>query len=270
MKTMFRITGLFTFVVLVSIFVAGCNKTAKNNTSESGAVVAGLTQYEKALAFDSGTDATESLEDIIECIYNCVNSMPVEDLSDSEVATLNYVREEEFLARDVYIKMYELYNIPVFNNISKSEFIHTTAMKALLEKYNLPDPGAGHEIGVFNNPDIQALYDELVEQGNNSLNDALFVGATIEDVDIADLIEHIENDVNNQDIGYALSQLWRGSRNHMRAFSAHLAFHGLTYTPVYISQEMYDGIINTNWEIGNGFCVCQYENVEDDSVKTAE
>jgi hypothetical protein len=96
------------------------------------------------------------------------------------------------------------------------------------------------------------------------------VGATIEDVDIYDLIQHINNDVDNEDIGYALSQLWRGSRNHMRAFTAHLTFHGLVYTPQYISQEMYDEIISTGWEIGNGFCVCQYSAKDDDSQKTVE
>jgi hypothetical protein len=270
MKTSIRIFSLFSLAVLIFMVMAGCNKTAGTETGGSDGVSAGEAQLEKALAFDAGVESTESIEDIIECIYECVNSMPVEDISDSEVETLEYVREEEFLARDVYIKMYELYNIPVFNNISKSELIHSTAMQALLEKYNLPDPGANHQTGIFNNQDIQALYDALVEQGSASLEDAIIVGATIEDVDIADLIEHIDNDVDNLDIGYALSQLWRGSRNHMRAFHAHLTFHGLTYTPQFISQEMYDQIVSTNWEIGNGFCVCQFEYQKDDSKKTTE
>ncbi len=264
MKALIRIFGFLSLAALISFVVVSCNKTEGKNTPD------GITQFEKSLALDSGIESTESIEDIIECIYECINSMPVEDISDSEIATLEYVREEEFLARDVYIKMYELYNIPVFNNISNSEFIHSTAMQALLEKYNLPDPGADHEIGVFNNPGIQALYDALVEQGSASLQDAIIVGATIEDVDIADLIEHIENDVDNQDIGYALSQLWRGSRNHMRAYNAHLNFHGLTYTPQFITQEMYDQIVSTGWEIGNGFCVCACEVKKDNSQKTAE
>jgi hypothetical protein len=196
------------------------------------------------------------MEEIIECIYDCINSLPVEELSESEIATLNYVREEEFLAHDVYVAMYELYNVPVFNNISNSELIHSTAIQALLEKYDLPDPAAGHEQGVFVDRAIQALYDALVEQGSASFQDALVVGATIEDLDIWDLIEHLENDVDNIDISYALEQLSRGSRNHMRAYSAHLNFQGMTYTPQYITQDLYDEIINSGWEVGNGFCVC--------------
>jgi len=243
MKTIIKIAGLFSLALLFAVFTTGCNKTDGSRTDNMpGDNTMTITQYEKAVALDSGMEGAASVEDIIECIYECINGMPVEDISDSELATLQYVREEEFLARDVYIKMYELYHIPVFNNISKSEFIHTTAMKALLEKYNLPDPGADHDTGVFVNQEIQALYDNLVAQGSASLNDALMVGATIEDVDIYDLIQHINNDVDNEDIGYALSQLWRGSRNHMRAFTAHLTFHGLVYTPQYISQEEFNKI----------------------------
>lgn len=270
MKKFIKSLSLISLAVLLSLAMVNCSKTDATNNPDTGTTVVTNNNFEKALAFDSGIDATESIEDIIECIYECVNSMPVEDLSDTEIETLNYVREEEYLARDVYIKMYELYNIPVFNNISSSEFIHTTAMLALMEKYNLPDPAADHQVGVFDNQDIQALFDALVEQGSTSLQDAIIVGATIEDVDIADLIHHLENDVDNQDLEYTLSQLWRGSRNHMRAFNAHLGFHGLTYTPQFITQEMYDQIVSTNWEVGNGFCVCQCEYSKDDSSKVTE
>jgi hypothetical protein len=270
MKAFIRIISLLSLAALLSVVMINCSKTEGNNTPDLSNTISGTVPFEKALIFDSGLENTDGIEDIIACIYECVNSMPVEALSDSEIETLNYVREEEFLARDVYIKMYEMYNVPVFNNISNSEFIHSTAMQALLEKYNLPDPGADHQIGVFNNQEIQALFDALVEQGSASPQDAIIVGATIEDVDIADLINHINNDVDNQDIAYALSQLWRGSRNHMRAFNAHLGFHGLTYTPQFITQEMYDQIVGTNWEVGNGFCVCQCEFSKDDSSKATE
>ncbi len=270
MNKLIKAISLLTLAALISLLMVNCSKSDANSNPITGDATIENTNIEKALSFDSGIDGTESIEDIIECIYECVNSMPVEDLNDGEIETLEYMREEEFLARDVYIKMYELYNIPVFNNISNSEFIHSTAMQALLEKYNLPDPGADHEIGIFENEEIQALYDALVEQGSASLQEAIIVGATIEDLDIADLIDHIENDVDNQDIGYALSQLLRGSRNHMRAFGAHLAFHELTYTPQFISQEMYDQIVATGWEVGNGFCVCQCELKKDDSERITE
>lgn len=253
MKKLFQKVLLTAIAVTISLAMVKCNKAEDTTAANELKNYNFVSPTERAMLLEEGIDG---MEDIIECIYTCINGMPEEELSESEIATLNYVREEEFLAHDVYVAMYDLYGVPVFNNISNSEFIHSTAIQALLEKYELPDPGAGHEPGVFQNPDIQALYDALIDQGSTSFQDALLVGATIEDVDIWDLIEHLENDVDNADITYAIQQLYRGSRNHMRAFTAHLTFQGLTYTPQYITQQMYDQIVNSPWEVGNGFCLC--------------
>ncbi len=223
-----------------------------------------VSSIEKSMTIETETDG------IVDCIYDCINGMPVEELSDTEIAALNFVREEELLARDIYIAMYVKYHIPVFNNISNSEEIHTTAVKALLEKYNLPDIAIDHVQGVFVNQDVQELYNVLLALGLTSLNDAITVGAIIEDYDIADLVYHTNLDVDNMDILYTLDQLHRGSRNHMRAFYAHLNFHGLTYTPQYITQEMYDAIVTTGWEVGNGFCVCQYDLTDNNENRIAE
>lgn len=244
---------LLTLALASTFALVRCNKTTDANLMKQSAEYTYISPVEKAMLVEESIDG---IPEIIECIYECINSMPVEDLSESELFALSYMREEEYLAHDVYVAMYELYNVPIFNNISNSEFIHSTAMLAIMEKYELPDPAANHEQGVFVNEEIQDLYDALVEQGSASFQDALVVGAIIEDLDISDLINHLENDVDNEDLSYALTQLWRGSRNHMRAYTAHLTFQGLTYTPQYITQEMYDEIVNSGWEVGNGFCVC--------------
>jgi hypothetical protein len=253
MKSLIFKSLLFTFALASTFALVRCNKATDSNAMAQATDYTYVSPVEKAMLVE---EATDGIPEIIECIYECINSMPLEDLSESEIATLNYVREEEYLAHDVYVAMYELYNVPVFNNISNSEFIHSTAMLAILEKYGLPDLAANHEQGVFVNEEIQALYDALVEQGSASFQDALIVGATIEDVDIWDLMNHLENDVDNQDLTYALTQLYRGSRNHMRAYNAHLTFQQIVYTPQYITQELFDEIVNSGWEVGNGFCVC--------------
>jgi hypothetical protein len=191
------------------------------------------------------------------CIDVCVSSLPNEPLSQAEIDAITFVREEELLAYDVYNALYQRWRIPVFRNIAKSEDIHTYAVKALIAKYNLPDPGAGHQAGVFVNTQIQQLFDQLSVLGISSLNSAMIVGATIEDMDIADLRQHLLNDLDNQDALFVFNQLYQGSRNHLRAFAAQLRFRNITYSPQYISQELYDQITNSNWEVGNGFCLCQ-------------
>lgn len=198
----------------------------------------------------------ESDGNVEQCIYNCINSLPVEPISTSEAEVLTFVREEELLAHDVYVKLYQKYHLPAFNNISKSETLHSIAIKALLEKYNLPDPGANHIEGVFQNQDIQQLYNTLLSMGMTSIIQAKKVGCIIEDYDIYDLKKHISEEVDNVDITYTLENLYKGSRNHMRAFYRLLKFHNIIYVPQYISQEELTAIINHSHEGGDGFCIC--------------
>ena len=50
-----------------------------------------------------------------------IETLPKEELNTEEETGLVYMREEEKLARDVYITFYQTWNQKVFNNISKAE-----------------------------------------------------------------------------------------------------------------------------------------------------
>lgn len=250
------------FLVVVSSFIVllftQCNKAdnsqSTNQIAENALKVSTINLYDQNMADEY---AVEGVDNVLNCVYTCLNSVPIEPLSPAELEALLFVREEELLAHDVYKAMYALYPIPVFNNISNSEAIHAYAMKVLLDKYNLPDPAENHQPGVFQNTEIQALYNNLVAFGSQSSNNAMVVGATIEDFDIADLIAHLENDIDNTDLKYAFEQLLKGSRNHYRAFNAHLNFRNIVYQPQYITPAVHQSILSTGWEIGMGFCICQ-------------
>ncbi len=70
---------------------------------------------------------------------------------------------------------------------------------------------------MFSNPDLQALYDQLIAQGSQSLQDAFLVGAAIEEIDILDLEERIAQ-TDKADIQLVYQSLLQGSENHLRAF----------------------------------------------------
>jgi hypothetical protein len=180
-----------------------------------------------------------------------ISSMPIEDLSDDEVADLLYMREEEKLARDVYLTLYDKWGQQIFSNIAGSEQTHTDSVRYLIERYNLEDPVKDETVGVFTNQDLQKLYDDLVADGSESLEDALFVGATIEDLDIFDLQDAMLT-TDNLDIREVYENLMRGSRNHMRAFSRQLVKNGDPYIAQYLTKEEVDAIINSDQERGNG------------------
>jgi hypothetical protein len=172
--------------------------------------------------------------------------LPASTLDDAEVEGLLYMREEEKLARDVYLTLYEKWGLPIFQNITNSEQRHMDAVKTLLDRYDIEDPAAGNDVGVFANPALQELYDQLIQQGSQSVADALRVGAAIEEIDILDLEERIAQ-TDKADIRRVYENLMRGSRNHLRAFASNLDRRaGETYRPQYLSQAAYESIVNTS------------------------
>jgi hypothetical protein len=142
-------------------------------------------------------------------------------LTPAEEAGLLQMREEEKLARDVYLKMYALYGKTIFSNIIESEQRHMDAVKGLLDRYDLEDPAANNDPGVFTDQNIQGLYDKLCAKGILSLKDALEVGVIIEELDIADLGELLEQ-TNKRDIKRVYGNLLEGSSNHLAAFKDQL------------------------------------------------
>lgn len=168
------------------------------------------------------------------------------ELSGAEADALRFIREEEKLAHDVYVVLYEKWGLPVFQNISQSESAHTQAVLTLLERYNLADP-ASTQPGVFTDPTLQSLYTQLVAQGSLSLDEALKVGAAIEELDLLDLQARLAA-IDNADIQQVFTNLLRGSENHLRSFVATYERQtGQTYQPQHLTLEAYQAIQNAGW-----------------------
>ncbi len=176
---------------------------------------------------------------------------PVAALSPEEIAALKFMREEEKLAHDVYVALYNVWGAKVFSQIALSETTHTETILALLVKYGIPDPAAGKAPGVFEDPALQSLYNTLVAMGQPSLIDALKVGALIEETDIHDI--NAKKAVTDEaDILQVYSSLLCGSGSHLRAFNGQLLAKGVTYVPQVITQAEWDAIANAAGETCGG------------------
>ena len=140
-------------------------------------------------------------------------------LTELEEQNILFMREEEKLARDVYLVMYDLWGADIFANISESEQRHMDAIERLITRYGLKDPVAVDVIGEFVDPDLQLLYDDLIEAGGVSLEEALKVGVLIEEADIADL-ELALTETDKRNIERVFQNLLKGSNNHLDAFNA--------------------------------------------------
>ena len=121
-------------------------------------------------------------------------------LDADEASHLIFMREEEKLARDVYLAFAEMYpSQGVFSTIAtKSEQTHTDTMRDRLDQFNLPDPNPDTNnlpasLGVFTGAEwgwyFTEKYNELVESGSESELAALYVGALIEELDMHDIAD---------------------------------------------------------------------------------
>ncbi|MBT8340261.1 MAG: DUF2202 domain-containing protein [Desulfatitalea sp.] len=193
-------------------------------------------------------------------------------LDIGEETHLIFMREEEKLARDVYLSLSSIYpESEVFANIGEfSEQTHTDTVRDMLAVYDIEDPNPDannlpDSIGVFTGADYGWYFTEkfqsLVAWGTQSLLDAWYVGAFIEELDMIDIIEcpkvivETDNGINANECGMTYTDevnlktmyqhLVAGSENHLRAYVKNI--EGVigegNYEAQVLSQEQVDAIL---------------------------
>jgi hypothetical protein len=180
----------------------------------AASVVAGCGGEDVTRDITINTQATAAATDA-----SAATVVPVPSSSVSVEDQLIFLREEEKLARDVYLALYDKWGAVEFRNIGNSESRHMESVKNLLDRYGLDDPVAGDDAGVFANHELQAAYDSLVAQGSESLEAAYQVGVTIERLDIEDLQTPLVS-TTQADIVRVAQNLLNGSQNHLAEFSS--------------------------------------------------
>lgn len=133
-------------------------------------------------------------------------------------ASLVYMIEEEKMARDLYDALFSSTGNAVFDRISDSEQKHYDTLETVAAKAGVDISGVSTTAGVFTNPDIQALYDSLLQQGSASLAAAYNVGVLVEQTDISDLQAGL-GITNIGVVGTIYTNLMNGSQNHLAAFT---------------------------------------------------
>jgi len=163
-------------------------------------------------------------------------------LNDTETSHLVFMREEEKLARDAYITLYEWWGLKAFSNISKAEQAHMDALLTMLNTYSIPDPVVSNDVGAFEDPKLVDLYADLLARGEISQMEALHVGALVEEVDILDLYDAIE-DTSQADIIAVYENLLAGSEKHLRAFVGQIENQGVEYIAQVMDQSEVNAIL---------------------------
>ena len=199
-------------------------------------------------------------------------------LDEIELTHLSFIREEEKLARDVYITLYERFkNIKTpFSRIDDSEQRHTDAVAGMLHKYAEDDPNTDDTVGVYTGEygayltekyvaliDVDTPYPEHpLNYTDNPLLNALYHGAFIEELDMNDIAYCPYIIMDNmggidEEIGCGLeytderpvkrlyNNLLDGSENHLRAYvyAIEQIIGEGEYKAQYLTQEEVDEIL---------------------------
>ena len=189
-----------------------------------------------------------------------------------ETTHLIFMREEEKLARDVYLTLAALY--PAEQSFTRigtgSEQTHTDTVRDMLAAYGIPDPNPDANnlpgsIGVFTGADYGWYFTEkfaaLVARGRMDVLQALYVGAFVEELDMLDIVGCpkviVETD-NGIDAGQCgldytdepalqamYAHLVEGSKNHLRSYVKNIEtiIGAGNYVAQVLTQEEVDAIL---------------------------
>lgn len=184
----------------------------------------------------SGSSSNEGAE-------NAPLSVLSQDLKDA----ITYMYNEEGLAYDVYMNIYnelntsqsikvpQLYNIAMNSETKHIEEVNNLAVRYDLNMTQYPDTDETYSIegigdGNYSVGTIQDLYNLLYDKGITSKQDALEVGCMVEVVDIDDLDEYIRlaEESSASDVLTAFNILISGSYKHYWTFHDALIDMGIT------------------------------------------
>jgi hypothetical protein len=146
---------------------------------------------------------------------------PAGGITTTDANNILFMKQEEKLARDVYLALSEKWDHATFAHITVSEQRHMDAVDGLIQRFSLTDT-TPEAAGAFTIPELQALYDELLAEGGKSLAAALKVGVLIEETDIEDLDEALAA-TQDPTVTRVMTNLRRGSANHLAAFNRAIA-----------------------------------------------
>ncbi len=162
--------------------------------------------------------------------------------TEAWAADLQYLREEEKLARDVYLTLSRRWGLPQHANIASAEQTHMDRAKATLDGLGIADPVRDDTVGVFVNGQLAELYRALVAQGQETEAASLVVGAAIEELDLWDIGQMRTRTTEPAALGL-YDALACGSRNHLRSFVPQLTARQASYTPQHLTQDEYAAIL---------------------------
>ena len=246
-----KIKSILILVLVASVMLSACNTTEQVQVDQPV-----IQEIPVQASVDDneiqGSDGNSAAGPDAENHAETLTALTDGEISSAEIEGLLFMRGEEKLARDVYLNMADLWGMNIFSNVARSEQSHMDSVLSLIDLFGAVDPVGDRALGEFTNQDLQALYNDLVNQGGLSVDESLLVGGAIEEIDILDLQEYLAETTDGAIIE-VYQNLLRGSINHLASFvRTYERQTGETYQPQFMSLEEYQNLIFQSASTGNG------------------
>lgn len=152
--------------------------------------------------------------------------------------------QEEKLAYDLYGEFYERWSLNVFNSVQQREAKHVWCVERIMDNYGF-DHVSNSKAGSYPDREIQKIYDDLSVKGCISDLAALEAAAYIKEKHISQLRERIRYQ-EDEYIVKVIFLMESAAQSHLRAFVKSIRLSGSDYSPVFLTDDEFCGIMSSD------------------------
>ena len=163
------------------------------------------------------------------------------DIKDNRDLFLKLYQEEK-MAYDLYGEFYERWSLSVFNTVQQREAKHVWCVERIMDNYGYKYR-TNKNTGLYQDKEIQKIYDEFTVKGCISDLAALEAAAYIKEKHIASLRERIRY----QEDGYVVKVIFlmeNAAQSHLKAFVNSIRLSGSDYSPQFLTDDEFNNIMN--------------------------
>lgn len=161
----------------------------------------------------------------------------------SKESIVLYLLEQEKLAHNFYSILDTIWVTEIFNRVASEERIHMQKLSIVAYDFMIEVPSHFNEypLGQYSNPYLRALYPQLLQEANFSLEDAYRVSANLEERKIIDLKAALKQP-NFESEALTYKALLLGAEDNFKLFIRALVGMQAEYQPILLNLGEYEFI----------------------------
>jgi len=166
-----------------------------------------------------------SKDEADDTFYSAPANVVSNDFSDQEKAGLILLVEKEKLHRDVYMAMANNCQLPLVGELCSCDENYMNLLSIKIDKYGLTNPLVGKEAGEYHDTNVQAVYDDFIENCGTGQYSMMQFAKLMEENDLDIIYEQLEIIEGNTDVMQLYVGLKDASVKQLNSIKDELELH---------------------------------------------